>query len=321
MKMTYLARPQPGCKPESNTIAWADVERLTRNQLGRTIRSTCPICSEHRSPANRRARCFAVRLKDPDFAIFNCLNCGISGHVRPDTPSRVIDFAEQQRLRNEARRRDEDDRAERTESALRVWKQRRPFRGSPAEDYLHYTRGIGDWLDVFPYLDEAFGFHPKCTFGSDRLPCMLALVRDIQTDAEIGIHRTALGSGPRPGRIGRKSLGPIGGGAIKISPDHDVTTGLLVGEGIETVLSASALLSFRPIWSLIDKGNLAKFPVLPGIECLTVAADNDSNGTGQAAAAECAERWNTAGREVISTKTTLAKDFNDAIRGQKNDRL
>src|SRR6266487_2170700 len=170
MKMTYLTRPSPGCKPESNTIAWADVERLTRNQLGRTIRSTCPICSEHRSPANRRARCFAVRLKDPDFAIFNCLNCGISCHVRPDTPARVIDFAEQQRLRNEARRRDEDDRAERTESALRVWKQRRPFRGSPAEDYLYYTRGIGDWLDVFPYLDEAFGFHPKCTFGSDRLP-------------------------------------------------------------------------------------------------------------------------------------------------------
>src|SRR5262249_35585435 len=152
------------------------------------------------------------------FAIFSCLHCGISGHVRPDTPSRVIDFAERQRRRDEARRDEEAERQDRIAGALKIWKQRRPFRGSPAEDYLYYTRGIGDWLDVFPYLDEVFGFHPRCTFGNDRLPCMLALIRDIRSDAEIGIHRTALSLGPRPGRIGRLSLGIAGGGAIKISP-------------------------------------------------------------------------------------------------------
>jgi phage/plasmid primase-like uncharacterized protein len=41
------------------------------------------------------------------------------------------------------------------------------------------------------------------------------------------------------------------------------------------------------------------FPVLGGIECLTIFADNDKSGTGLAAAEECAERWHRAGREAL----------------------
>src|SRR6266700_5365692 len=110
----------------TSELAWSDVERITRGRPGRKVLSTCPLCSEHRSPANRRARCFAVTLREADFAIFNCLNCGAHGHVRPDKAT-VIDFAERQRLRDEARRRDAEDARKRTGRALELWGSRQPF--------------------------------------------------------------------------------------------------------------------------------------------------------------------------------------------------
>jgi putative DNA primase/helicase len=108
------------------------------------------------------------------------------------------------------------------------------------------------------------------------------------------------------------------GGAIKISPHDEVHLGLLAGEGIETVLSASKELYFKPVWSLIDKGNLAKFPVLSGLECLTIAVDNDPGGDGQRAAMETVKRQTQGGLEVVTVKPTSAKDFNDVIRDRKH---
>ena len=116
----------------------------------------------------------------------------------------------------------------------------------------------------------------------------------------------------------RRSLGPTTGGAIKISPDQEVHSGLLIGEGIETVLSASKLLQFKPVWSLIDKNGIANFPVLSGIESVTIAVDNDPGGDGQRAAAECVQRLTQASVEVITAQTNLVSDFNDFIREYKH---
>jgi putative DNA primase/helicase len=111
------------------------------------------------------------------------------------------------------------------------------------------------------------------------------------------------------------SLGPVSGGAIKISPDFEVHEGLMIGEGIETVLSASKLFQFRPIWSVIDAGNLEKFPALSAIECVTIAADNDD--AGHQAAAKCTRRLLEAGIEVITAKTNKVNDFNDYLLGKR----
>jgi putative DNA primase/helicase len=233
---------------------------------------------------------------------------GASGYVHPDTPS-TTDPTEWKRRRAEADRREQDDKRRRTGSALAIWKERKPFRGSPAERYLRTTRRIGDWLDGFDRIDEARAYHPACPFEAGRLPCMVALVRNIQTDEPQGIHRTALKLEPSPDRIGRLSLGPIAGGAIKLSPNDEVTGGLLVGEGIETVLSASRKFQFKPVWSLISTAGLRSFPVLPGVECVTVAVDNDK--AGENAAAELVQQYSAAGVEIITAKTNIAKDFND----------
>jgi putative DNA primase/helicase len=56
---------------------------------------------------------------------------------------------------------------------------------------------------------------------------------------------------------------------------------------------------------LLSAGNIAAFPVLTGIESLTILADHDrpdqhGRRAGQKAAAECAQRWDAAGREVVA---------------------
>jgi putative DNA primase/helicase len=296
-------------------ISWEAIQRITQGRLGRAM-ATCPLCSEsRRTPQKRQSKVLAVTLFDPEFAVYYCNHCEAQGHCRPDFPSPVVDLAEQQRRRDEATRIAETEKQERTRRALAIYDEGNGYRGSPAEDYLCHTREIGDWLETFPQLDQVFRYHSNCPFGDERLPCMLALVRGIKTNAPVAVHRTALRLGKRPERIDRKSLGPTAGGAIKISPDHEVHSGLLAGEGIETVLSASKELHFKPVWSLIDKGNLAKFPILSGMECLTIPVDNDESGTGQRAALECSRRWTDAGREVFRLIPNQGgEDFNDIVR-------
>jgi putative DNA primase/helicase len=303
----------------TTSLAWSDVENITRGELGRMVRTPCPICSHARR--KKRDKCFAVTLKEPDFAIYNCVHCGESGYVHPDRPSHhVIDLAERRRQRERADRADREDRQKRTESALQIWNERKPFFGSPAETYLRITRNIGNWLDLFD-LDQVLGFHPNCPFGNERLPCMLGLVRHIISNEPQAIHRTALKLGATASpdtveRIGRMSLGPTKHGAIKLSPNDEVSTGIMIGEGIETTLSASRIFRFRPAWSVISKEGVRDFPVLSGIECVTVAVDNEPSGDGQRAADELVRRQNAAGVEVRTRKPRAVKDFNDILLGK-----
>ena len=87
-----------------NVLTWSDVERMIGGRLGKTIRAVCPFCSRTRRTINQRKPVFAVRLKEPDFAVYNCAHCNESGYVHPDRPSQVIDLAERKRLRDEAHR-------------------------------------------------------------------------------------------------------------------------------------------------------------------------------------------------------------------------
>jgi hypothetical protein len=144
------------------------------------------------------------------------------------------------------------------------------------------------------------------------LPCLVALYRDIETNEPRAIHRTAL---TRDGRkIDRKVLGPKAGAAIKLSDDAEVSVCLSVAEGIETALAGAAML-YRPVWALGDANAIAQFPVLPGMESLTVLVDNDVNGVGQRAARQCSQRWTTAGREVFRViPTREGADMADILR-------
>jgi hypothetical protein len=115
------------------------------------------------------------------------------------------------------------------------------------------------------------------------------------------------------------TYGPIKGCVIRLWPDEWVTLGLVLGEGIETVLAAATRIEYRgtllqPAWAAGNANNLEEFPILSGIEALTVLVDHDKNGRGQRATAECARRWTAAGREVIQLIPRIpGRDFADMV--------
>jgi hypothetical protein len=184
---------------------------------------------------------------------------------------------------------------ENTTRALKLWDDASPINGTLAEEYLR-RRGLFEP----PEDDEALRYYGACPFGDSRYGAMLALFRDIITNEPKAIHRIALGAGGM--LIGKKMLGPVAGCAVKIDADENVEQGLTIGEGIETVL-AGRQLGFRPAWALGSSGAVRSFPVLAGIEALTILVDHDAadrNGrrAGQDDSLVCARRWHEAGKEV-----------------------
>lgn len=205
----------------------------------------------------------------------------------------------------------------RTASAIRFWEEARDPARSTVEAYLR-RRGL-----TLPEgaAGAAIRYHPSCPFsGNARTPAMIALVRDVVTDAPKAVHRTALDLLGRKVTVGgndRLSLGPVGGGAIKLTADDEITTCLGIGEGIESALSLRLLPEFgsSPVWSLISAGGIEQFPVLPGIEALWIAVDHDP--AGHRAAKACGDRWSAAGVDVYHvTPRTPRTDLNDVFKGR-----
>lgn len=158
--------------------------------------------------------------------------------------------------------------------------------------------------------------HPSGYIG----PALIAQVTDVQTREPISLHRTWVCSdGSKPNIDAPRLLlsrHRKKNGVIRLSPDEAVISGLAVAEGIETALSVAHI--FKPIWSCIDKGNLSDFPVLDGIETLTIVADNDDPGL--RAAAACALRWAEAGREVrIAYSPISGEDLNNLVQRVRHD--
>ena len=188
--------------------------------------------------------------------------------------------------------------------ALTIWNESVDAHGTPVERYL-VSRHL-----TLPSGADVLRFHPACPFSSTRKPAMVALVRNIESNEPQAIHRTALD------RTGKMSLGPIASGAIKLTPDEDVTIAIGLAEGIETALSLQRLPEWlgSPVWSVISASGIAKFPLLAGIETLAIAADNDgADGAGEKATIEVIERWQERETFVIEANDDGA-DLNDVLQ-------
>jgi putative DNA primase/helicase len=172
-----------------------------------------------------------------------------------------------------------------------VWNGARAIAGTAAEPYLR-SRGI---VDAFPDDGAVLRFHPRCPFRGDHVLALIALFRDLHSNRPVAIHRRPLSAtGEKLGTW--RAYGPTAHAAIKLSDDPEVTHHLAIGEGVETTLSGMTL-GYAPAWAIGCAGGLRTFPVLVGIESLTILVDHDR--AGHEAAAACSARWTGAGREVF----------------------
>jgi hypothetical protein len=185
------------------------------------------------------------------------------------------------------------------DSAMRTWNEGVDPAGTPVETYLRSRRLE---LDA-PIAGEVLRWHP-------RLQAMLALFRNIATNEPQALSRTFLDHEAR--KIERRFVGPTKGAAIKLDADEDVLGGLHIGEGIETCLAAR-MLGLRPAWALGSAGAIAAFPVLSGVECLSLLREHDD--ANKRAADACAAGWAAAGRGVFNILPRAGKDINDSIKG------
>ena len=170
---------------------------------------------------------------------------------------------------------------------------------------------------VMPPADGALRWNPSLRHWPSGYvgPALVALVSDALTREPLSEHFTWCQADGTKANIEPPRLYLAGhrkqGGVIRLWPDEAVSTGLAIAEGIETALTIAH--AYTPAWACLDAGNLAAFPVLPGIESLLIAADHDPAGI--KAANECAARWASAGREVhIVMAPVPGQDINDLAR-------
>ncbi|MXW92479.1 MAG: DNA primase [Rhodospirillaceae bacterium] len=161
-----------------------------------------------------------------------------------------------------------------TEAARRLWAQCRALAGTHAEKYL-LARGLARCRFA------ALRFHPELRYREGhsvvRLPALIAAVTG-DDGAVTGVQRTWLD--PRsPAKAGvaspRKALGRIYGHAVRFGTPEKT---LLVGEGIETVLSLVTAVPDIIAAAALSAGSLGAFAPPPGVGRLVIARDNDPEG-------------------------------------------
>jgi hypothetical protein len=175
-----------------------------------------------------------------------------------------------------------DDAEARIKAALRIWDETVPLASTLAERYLIEHRR----LDIARLdLDHCLRWYAG-------IRAVVALMTDPVSNEPIGIHRTILDADGA--KVERKMLGRQG--VVRLSPDSEVTMGLGITEGVEDGL-AVLLSGWSPVWAATSAGAIARFPVLAGIDALTIFADADEPG--MQAATMCRDGWRSAGREVV----------------------
>jgi hypothetical protein len=298
-----------GSRPLAD-ISYDQIANARRGTRSRSADIACPVCGPQHKGASARRKVLRTWTLGGDRISLHCARCGLEGWVGPDggaqrTKIPIVsstlfdDDEERQRQRRIAR------------LAIATWEEAISIEGTPGAAYFA-KRSID--LMLLPDFG-GMRWHPQCPWEGGPIGCIVSRFTDAVTGEPRGIHRRPI-DGQKP-----KTLGPMRGCVIRLWRDEDVTTGLVIGEGVESTLSAALHILHRgtrlqPAWAAGCAVNLTNFPVLPGIETLTILVDNDASGTGQDAAAACARRWRTAGREVRRlVPNIVGQDFNDIIRG------
>jgi hypothetical protein len=249
---------------------------------------------------------------------------------RQPTPEeiRAREAREAERKRAEA-----EEQARNETSVARILARLQPVLGTPGETYLRDVRQIDlnhwavrraledvatvGWCErvCFRQPDPNEPFHE---LHGQWFGAIVAIMTDPVTGKRTGgISRTYLHQGRKIGKA--KSLAGVERlGIIRLSPDGEVLGGLHICEGLETALfgMSDPRMNFCPMWAVGSTSQLRNFPVLAGIEWLTILADNDENKASVDAASVTYWRWKEAGREARIRQPKKRGDLNDLAPGR-----
>ena len=203
----------------------------------------------------------------------------------------------------------EETVAERVARARRLWAACRPVAGTHAERYLR-ARAIARCGFA------ALRFHPRLHYrdeaGFRRFPALVAAVTE-PGGYVAGVHRTWLDPhrpAKAPVAAARKTMGRAYGLAVRFGRPADGAS-LLVGEGLETVLSLLTAVPTLAGAAALAAGSLGAFSPPPGVSRLLIARDGDAEG--EAAAERLAMRCAEAGIDA-TVLVPERGDFNDDLR-------
>jgi hypothetical protein len=311
---------------------------------GREYVGPCPVCGGHDR--------FSIQTEKN---VFNCRGCpaggGVIDFVILATGCSFVDAIKaliDKEARTSARRRPtaeevaaraareaERKRAEAGElarnesSAANIIGRLQPIMGTPGATYLRDVRliDVTHWaikpvledVRAIGWCDRAYFHQPDHELHGQWLGAIIAVLTDpITGERTGGISRTYLHEGRKVAKA--KSLGGVGRlGIVRLSPDDEVGVGLHVCEGIESALSA-VIMGFCPMWAAGSAAQLAAFPVIAGIESLTVIADNDrktpgETAVGDKAARDVCQRWADARRKAVKkVPNRPGEDANDILK-------
>ena len=240
-------------------------------------------------------------LSFPQAVAYAAQLAGISVDIRD---SRSIDHAaiEQRRAeaaaRAEARRKEQEaDELRRRAIAARIWREALPITGTPAERYL---RGRGIEVELPPTLR----YHGATLHRGTglRLPALVGGIAVYPSREVIAVHRTFLverGDGTvtkAPVSKPKSMLGNAWGGACRLAPAAE---SMAIAGGLETALSVMQEFGL-PTWAALSDGGMERvfLPQLPLAGEITIGADLDPNGQGEAAADRAFDRHAEDGRRV-----------------------
>lgn len=257
-------------------------------------RISCPSCGR-----GDRDKTLGLSIKT-DTSLAHCFRCAFVESYRPERGAvmRAPTITSQ--------RKTQQKHETLSDWGLRLWRECQVLDGVALAYLSHRQCAI-------PPKDSDLKWHPALKHPSGYIgAALVALVTNAQTREQLSLHRTWITA------TGKADVSPVRmplanhslkNGVIRLWSDEFVTCGLGVAEGIESALSLA--WAMQPVWSLIDAGHLSKFQVIPSVECLTIAQDQDFAGI--KAANECAARWHKAGREVRITNQRV-NDVNDLLK-------
>ena len=204
----------------------------------------------------------------------------------------------------------DDDTYDRAAAARNLWDRCGPIDSTHAEAYLR-ARAIHRCR--FPALRFYASLpYRSASGGWRRFPALVAAVTG-DDGALQGVHRTWLDPArPAKARVSRprKALGRVHGLAVRFG-DPDASSTLLVGEGIETVLSLVTAAPDTLSAAALSAGSLGAFVPPKHVTRLIIARDHDDEG--EHASLRLQLRCTRLGI-ASSVLLPAGNDFNDDLR-------